>query len=156
MLQYVLGTKNGIKFYIDSDINFCRWRSLSMSFPSLNKIYFFPPIILPQPHSNGRTNRVSQSTLREPGFLKVTESSYVRNRNSISEFQTLITGHIEKNNSCGISFPTCSSTYLCLWFLKHFLVPPACSFMDYPFPFCDSLVFFPELIHMTALRMGGS
>lgn len=78
----------GTKYYMDIDITFCRWRSLSLSIPSLTKINFFPPIILPQFSSNGRTNRVSQSSLREPGFFRVTEPSYVRNRNSISEFQT--------------------------------------------------------------------
>lgn len=64
----------------------------------------------------------------------------------------------QKNQSCGISFPTCSFTYLCLWFCYPLPVLSRTIFFPFVIP-----LFFSELICispicplMTALRMGGS
>lgn len=151
-----------IKYYTDIDITFCRQRSLSLSFPSLNNINFFPPIILPQPSSNGRTHTVSQSTLREPSFFKVTEPSYVRNRNSISEFQTdhctyrvkLILWHLLSYLFIHVSLPLV---------LEAFSITPLpvlsqTIFFPFVIPLCFSELIYnsPTCPLMTALRMGGS
>lgn len=154
--------KMNIKYYTDIDITFCRQRSLSLSFPSLNNINFFPPIILPQPSSNGRTHTVSQSTLREPSFFKVTEPSYVRNRNSISEFQT---------DHCTYRVKLILWHRLSYLFIHVSLPLVLEAFSITPLPVLSQTIFFPfviplcfsELIYnsptcplMTALRMGGS
>lgn len=55
-------------------------------------------------------------------------------------FQTLITVHTEKNQSCGISFPTCSFTYLCLSFC-------------YPLPVLSRTIFFPFVIPLFFFRI---
>lgn len=146
----LLRTKSGIKFYIDTEITFCRWRSIRLSFPSLRIINFFPPIILLQLSSNGRrTNRVAQmAPLGKQAFSR-SWSQVMSETEIVGESFRLWSLYIERKINL------VASPFLLV--LSHIFASNSGSIFYYPLPvlswtiflFSDSLTLFRINLHFS-------
>lgn len=156
MLQYVrissYWQRMTIKFYIDTKITFCRWRSLSLSFPSPKIINFFPPVILLQLRSNGRRiNRVSQmAPLGNQAFSR-SQSQVMSEMEIVFESFRLRSLYIQRKINL-VAFPF-------LLVLSHIFACNSGSVSYYPLPVLSWTIFFSfpipllfsELICISAL-----
>lgn len=136
----LLDIKMAIKFYTETEVTFCKWRSLGLSFPSLEIINFFPPIILLQLSSHSRrTTRVSrmaplgnQPFSRSQNHVMLEMENIERKINLVAFPFLLVLLHILASN---------------FWVL----LSPPCSLKDQLLLFSDSPTFFRINLHFFCL-----